>query len=202
MQLAISRELHAYWDALRAGRGAPERNDIEPGAIRAILADTFVLDFDKESGFPFRIVGSRANSLFLRELRGLSFLDIWREADREQVRAALDSVANETRPYLLRAEARPPGVETAEIETTLLPLRHNGSTRSRVLGCLALKRTPHWLGLIDAGPALLLSRRPFDPTRSTETETTAPAADTHDSVGEVRTRPGAKYFGARERRKT
>ena len=164
MQLAISRELHAYWDALRAGRSAPERNDIEPGAIRAILADTFVLDFDKESGFPFRIVGSRANSLFLRELRGLSFLEIWREADREQVRAALDSVANETRPYLLRAEVRPPGVETAEIETTLLPLRHNGSTRSRVLGCLALKSTPHWLGLIDAGPALLLSRRPFDPT--------------------------------------
>jgi hypothetical protein len=202
MQLAISRELHAYWDALRAGRSAPERNDIEPGAIRAILADTFVLDFDKESGFPFRIVGSRANSLFLRELRGLSFLEIWREADREQVRAALDSVANETRPYLLRAEARPPGVETAEIETTLLPLRHNGSTRSRVLGCLALKSTPHWLGLIDAGPALLLSRRPFDPTRSTETETTAPAADTHDSVGDVRTRQGAKYFGARERRKT
>ena len=82
MKLAISRELYAYWDALRAGRSAPERNDIEPGAIRGVLADTFVLDFDAQSGFPFRIAGSRANALFGTELRGLSFLELWREADR------------------------------------------------------------------------------------------------------------------------
>ena len=79
MQLAVSRELYAYWDTLRAGRSAPERNDIDPGAIRGILADTFVLDFDPKRGFPFRIAGSRANALFLRELRGFPFLQLWRE---------------------------------------------------------------------------------------------------------------------------
>ena len=74
MQLAISMELYAYWNALRAGRSAPERNDIEPGAIRGILADTFVLDFDKQNGFPFRIAGTKANSLFLTDVRGRSLL--------------------------------------------------------------------------------------------------------------------------------
>ena len=87
MRLATSMELYAYWNALRAGRSAPERNDIEPGAIRGILADTFVLDFDKENGFPFRIAGSRANALFLTELRGLSFLLLWREADRQKIKS-------------------------------------------------------------------------------------------------------------------
>src|SRR5271166_3553302 len=130
MQLAISMELYAYWNALRAGRGAPERNDIEPGAIRGILADTFVLDFDKQSGFPFRIAGSRANALFLQELRGLSFLQLWREVDRQEVRAALQRVANDAQPHLLRGEAKPAGLEALEIEATLLPLRHHGSTRS------------------------------------------------------------------------
>ena len=110
MRLAISRELYAYWDALRAGRSAPERNDIEPGAIRGVLADTFVLDFDPQSGFPFRIAGSRANALFGTELRGLSFLELWREGDRQTIKAVLQRVANDAEPTVLRAEARPPGI--------------------------------------------------------------------------------------------
>jgi hypothetical protein len=157
MNLAVSTQLYAYWDGLRAGRSAPERNDIEPGAIRAILGDTFVLDFDKQSGFPFRIAGSRGNTLFLQELRGLSFLELWREADRREVKTALQRVANETRPYLLCAEARPPGLEALVMEAALLPLRHHGSTHSRILGSFAMTAAPPWLGLVGAGPVRLKS---------------------------------------------
>jgi hypothetical protein len=81
-------ELHAYWNQLRGRRSAPERNALDPGAIRGVLADTFVLDFDSRRGFPFRIAGSRANALFLKELR-LSFLDLWRDVDREEVDSSL-----------------------------------------------------------------------------------------------------------------
>jgi hypothetical protein len=73
VNLAATTELYAYWNQLRGARSAPERNDIDPGAIRSVLADTFVLDFDAQRGFPFRISGSRANALFLREMRGFSF---------------------------------------------------------------------------------------------------------------------------------
>ena len=157
MQLAVSRELYAYWDALRAGRSAPERNDIEPGAIRGVLADTFVLDFDPLGGFPFRIAGSRANALFGTELRGLSFLELWREADRHTIRAVLQRVANDAEPIVLRAEARPPGLDTLQIETILLPLRHHGSTHSRILGAIAVEAAPYWVGLVGAGPTRLIS---------------------------------------------
>ena len=51
MKLAASGELFAYWNALRGARSAPERNDVDPGAIRGILADTFVLEFDEERDF-------------------------------------------------------------------------------------------------------------------------------------------------------
>src|SRR6202046_1638798 len=77
VKLAATIELYAYWNRLRGARSAPERNDVDPGAIRGVLADTFVLDFDARRGFPFRIAGSRANALFLKELRGFSFLDLW-----------------------------------------------------------------------------------------------------------------------------
>ena len=196
MQLAISMELYAYWNALRAGRSAPERNDIEPGAIRGILADTFVLDFDKENGFPFRIAGSRANALFLTELRGLSFLLLWREADRQKIKSIIQRVANEAEPILLCAEAEPPGLAPLQIETTLLPLRHHGSTHSRVLGCIAANAPPHWLGLIGAGPPI--STSPLDSGQPPASAGTSPAAERGFTGPNAQTRRGHLLFGWRD----
>jgi len=155
-------ELHAYWDQLRGRRSAPERNALDPGAIRGVLADTFVLDFDDQRGFPFRIAGSRANALFLKELRGLSFLDLWRDADREEVDTIVHSVADEAQAFLIGAEAGPPGLDAVGIEVVLLPLRHHGLTHSRVLGGFAPHAAPAWTGLIGAGSMALTSLRALD----------------------------------------
>jgi hypothetical protein len=168
VQLAVTTELHDYWLKLRGARSAPERNDVDPGAIRGVLADTFVLDFDDRRGFPFRIAGSRANALFLKELRGLSFADLWREADRKHLGSILHRVAGEERPFLIGAEARPPGLGPVEIEAVLLPLRHHGLTHSRILGGLAALASPYWIGLIGAGPIALTSVRALESPRLPE----------------------------------
>jgi hypothetical protein len=159
VKLAATMELHAYWNQLRGRRSAPERNALDPGAIRGVLADTFVLDFDSRRGFPFRIAGSRANALFLKELRGLSFLDLWRDADREEVDSILHCVADEAQAFLIDAETGPPGLDAVGIEVILLPLRHHGLTHSRVLGGFAPRSAPTWTGLIGAGPIALTSLR-------------------------------------------
>ena len=158
-----SRALYAYWDTLRAGRAAPERGELDPGAIRGVLADTFVLDFDARRGFPFRIAGSRANALFLKELRGFSFLDLWRSADREELDSILHCVADEAQAFLIGAEARPPNLDAADVEIVLRPLRHHGLTHARVLGGLAVHAAPAWMGLSGAGPIALTSLRALDP---------------------------------------
>ena len=162
MKLAVTMELYAYWNQLRGARSAPERNDIDPGAIRGVLADTFVLDFDEKRGFPFRIAGSRANAIFLRELRGLSFLDLWRDADREEVDSILHCVADEAQAFLISAEAKPPGLGAVGVEAILLPLRHHGLTHSRLLGAFAVHAAPAWTGLMGAGPIALASLRALD----------------------------------------
>ena len=46
MKHPTSRMLFSYWDGLRGARAARERGEIEPGEIRHILADTFVLEID------------------------------------------------------------------------------------------------------------------------------------------------------------
>ena len=58
MKQPATRALFEYWDALRGTRPAPERSDIEPGAIRSCLANTFVLAADAAHGHPFRIAGT------------------------------------------------------------------------------------------------------------------------------------------------
>ena len=155
-------ELYAYWNRLRGARSAPERNDVDPGAIRGVLADTFMLDFDEKRGFPFRIAGSRANAIFLKELRGLSFLELWRDPDRGELDSVLHCVADEEQAFLIGAEAQPPGLGAVDIEAILLPLRHHGLTHSRVLGGFAVHAAPAWMGLMGAGPITLTSLRALD----------------------------------------
>jgi hypothetical protein len=163
VKLAATIELYAYWNRLRGARSAPERNDVDPGAIRGVLADTFVLDFDARRGFPFRIAGSRANALFLKELRGFSFLDLWGSADREELDSILHCVADEAQAFLIGAEARLPNLDAANDEIVLMPLRHHGLTHARVLGGLAVHAAPAWMGLSGGGPIALTSLRALDP---------------------------------------
>jgi hypothetical protein len=181
VKLAATMELHAYWNRLRGARSAPERNDVDPGAIRGVLADTFMLDFDEKRGFPFRIAGSRANAIFLKELRGLSFLELWRDADRGELDSVLHCVADEAQAFLIGAEARPPGLGAVDIEAILLPLRHHGLIHSRVLGGFAVHAAPAWMGLMRAGPITLTSLRALDSStrRAPAPEDVTPAGFSH-----------------------
>ena len=159
MKLAASQQLYSYWNTLRGARGAPERNDVDPGAIRGVLADTFILEFDPRAGFPLRIVGSRTNALFLRELRGESFLDFWRREDRAETGEILATVANEAQPFLIGATGAPKGAGAVDIEVLLLPLRHHGATHARILGSCTPRLAANWLGLLSINPLALTSLR-------------------------------------------
>ncbi len=148
MKLAPCQQLFAYWDALRGARGAPERNDVEPGAIRGVLADTFILEFSPRAQFPFRVVGSRTNALFGRELRGTPFLDLWQEPDQFEINRVIESVADGAQPFLVGARGGPDGGQALDLELLLLPLRHHGATHARLIGCCTPAANAPWLGLL------------------------------------------------------
>ena len=148
MKLAATKELHAYWREIKGARSAPERNDIDPGAIRGVLADTFILEFEPTAGFPMRIVGTRTNGLFQRELRGAPFLELWRRDDREEIGGVIETVCDEAQPFLIGAAGGPTDVDVVDVEVLLLPLRHRGATHARILGSCAPRRAPEWLGLV------------------------------------------------------
>jgi hypothetical protein len=159
MKHATTRELFAYWSRLRALRSAPERSDVDPAAIRSILADTFILEVDQGDRFSIRVVGARVNAIFGRELKGCDFLSLWRKEDRSAGLELIQAVLNDAVPILAGATAAPRGRSRVELELILLPLRHHGRTHARLLGALSPGSIPTWLGLLAADPMMLQSTR-------------------------------------------
>ena len=165
MKHQATRDLYAYWNALRRGRSAPDRSEIEPTAIRDVLADTFMLDIDQSHAFPIRLAGTRFNGLFDAEQKGRSFLELWRAEERRNVAAVLTTVVDGACPVVAGGVAAPAGqLEAGSFEFLFLPLRHHGKTHARLLGIAtpAASREPAWLGLLPLGPMALRSLRIVD----------------------------------------
>lgn len=146
MKQPITRELYAYWRRLKGARSAPDRSDIDPVAIRHVLADTFMIKIDPQRSFPLKLCGTRLNALWLAEQNGRSFLELWEEGDRGHVTAALMMAIDAVAPVVVGARSCPKGVRPLDLELLLLPLRHFGKTHSRLLGSLVPVYQPDWLG--------------------------------------------------------
>ncbi|HEX3181900.1 MAG TPA: PAS domain-containing protein [Beijerinckiaceae bacterium] len=162
MRQAATWELFAYWDRLRKGRAAPERAEIDPAAIRNVLADTFLLEIDPDCTFPIRLSGTRLNALWLAEQKGRPFLELWAEEERRGVMALILSVLDGAHPVIAGVGAGPQGRRAMNMELLLLPLRHNGKTRARVVDCLAASAREPWFGLVAAEKLTLKSMRVLD----------------------------------------
>jgi hypothetical protein len=167
MRQSVTKELYAYWSRLKGARSAPDRTDIDPAAIRHVLADTFIVEIDQACAFPIRLSGTRLNALWLDDQKGRSFLDLWRMEDRRNVAAAVLTVIDGVAPIVAGARAAASRGGPLELELLLLPLRHFGKTHSRLLGSLAPVYHPEWLGRTPTLPLELVSLRVLDTAAET-----------------------------------
>ena len=147
MKHTTSRMLFSYWDALRGQRAAPERRDIDPGEIRHILADSFILEIEDRGAACIRLAGTRLCALFGRELKGSPLHELWPQAGRDEIRHFIEIVSDETAGVVAGLVGVTPEGPTLELEMLLLPLRHGGRTHSRILGAISPMAAPPWLGL-------------------------------------------------------
>jgi len=159
MKHAASRELYAYWQEKRGTRPAPERADIEPGAIRGALSDAFILALDRSTGHPVRLAGTRVCALFGRELKGESFLGLWTTASRPTVADLLAILADECIGTVAAVTAQNKTGEPIDLELLLLPVGTRRPKFARAIGVLAPLKVPHWLGLSPIGALNLGGRR-------------------------------------------
>lgn len=137
MKHPANRDFYAYWDEKRAGASAPERSDLEPEQVRHLLGDIFVLSYDAAAGFPFRVAGTRLCALLGVDLKGRSFLSLFRDHDRSEMQDIVGIVAEETLPTVVGMTAQAPDGARIHHELLLLPFSARSHSPVSLTGLLA-----------------------------------------------------------------
>ena len=147
MKTTSCRRLYDYWNERRGSRAAPERGDLDPGAIAPLLSDSFMLAVDAAAGHPLRLAGTRMCAWFCREIKGESFDRLFTDDCRRDVKDLVAIVSDELAPLVAGISAKSAAdLPSASLELLLLPLYVRGRGDSRLLGMLAPLNVPYWMG--------------------------------------------------------
>ena len=137
MKHPSSREFFAYWDKKRGTERAPDRSEVDPQAVRELLGDIFVLSYDNEAGFPFRVAGTRVSALLGRDLRDQSFSALFTEGARREISDIITAVSEETLPAIAGLTATAQDGSIAHLELLLLPFMARAHAPVSLTGVLA-----------------------------------------------------------------
>jgi hypothetical protein len=155
MKHRSSQTLFAHWAEMRGKKAAPERSDIDPGAIRTGLGDVFILSFNRLRGHPFRLAGTRVCAIVGKELKDQSFAALWLTSQEQEILRLIELIANESVGIVAGVSGQNPDGQPIDIEMTLLPLQHWGRTHARLIGALAPLNIPYWFGTQPIGALTL-----------------------------------------------
>jgi hypothetical protein len=137
MKHPSNRAFFAYWDEKRDGERAPDRSAIEPGAVRELLSDVFVLSYDPECGYPFRVAGTRVCALLDRDLKGQNFAGLFSSGSRDEITDILGVVTDELLAAVAGVTATARDGSLAHLELLLLPFANRAHTPISLTGLLA-----------------------------------------------------------------
>ncbi|QHO76028.1 PAS domain-containing protein [Bradyrhizobium sp. CCBAU 051011] len=137
MKHPSSREFFAYWDAKRGDARAPDRSEIEPGAVRELLGDIFVLSYDNDAGYPFRVAGTRVCALLGRDLKDTSFPALFTPDSRREIEDIITYVAEDMLAAIAGITATSEDGTTAHLELLLLPFNNRAHAPISLTGLLA-----------------------------------------------------------------
>jgi hypothetical protein len=134
MKNPILVELLDHWEALRAGRIAPRRSEIDPRQIENALQHAFILERSDAGEARFRIAGMQLFELMGMEVRSMPASSIISPECRADFCAILENpfVAPEIVELTLTAE----GGLGLKAEMLLLPMKNEQGEISRILGCV------------------------------------------------------------------
>jgi len=121
MKHPSTRAFYTYWDIRRGRAAAPDRSELAPEGVRELLGDIFVLAFDREGGFPFRVAGTRLCAFLGRDAKGASFRDLFASGSRAEIDDIVAVVAEETLPAVAGVSARGADGLPLRFELLLLP---------------------------------------------------------------------------------
>src|ERR1700744_1444945 len=128
MKHSSSREFFAYWEEKPGTARAPDRSEIEPGAVRELLGDIFVLSYDAAAGYPFRVAGTRICALLGCDLKDRSFSALFAPDARREIEEIIAVVAEEMLAAVAGITATSQDGTPVHLELLLLPFNNRAHT--------------------------------------------------------------------------
>jgi hypothetical protein len=143
MKHPSNQAFFAYWDAKRAEARAPDRSEIEPAAVRDLLGDIFVLSYDGDAGYPFRVAGTRLCALLGRDLKDQSFSGLFVRDGRREIEDIITVVTEEMLAAVAGITATSEDGAPAHLELLLLPFNNRAHAPISLTGLLAPFESGH-----------------------------------------------------------
>ncbi len=144
MRTKTSIDIHTYWNRLRGLDAGPLRSDIQPGDVRHILPDLFILERNSAGNPVFRLAGTRVCTYFGRELRTWDFSTLWMRDDIDNARHIASTAMLDRKPVQLIANGLNCYHDDVKLEILLLPIRSSGQCFDRLLGSMSLIMPRRW----------------------------------------------------------
>lgn len=142
-----SRKLFCHWEALRAERPCPNREEFSLADVRELVPDMFILERDHiRRSFRFRLAGSNICALFNTNLTGKDLAMGWDAFESETIKRHLIQSVSSFQPTLFRARLTTDTRQQVAAEFIGLPIRMRGSERLQVIGGYFAFRPVHNLG--------------------------------------------------------
>lgn len=142
-----SRKLFCHWEALRAERACPTREEFSLADIRDIVPDLVILERDHiRKSFRYRLAGSNVCDLMKSNLTGTDALAGWDDFERDVISKHLIQTVSNFQPTLFRARLTTDTRQQVAAEFIGLPIRMRRSERLEIVGGLFSFRPSHGLG--------------------------------------------------------
>jgi hypothetical protein len=127
---------YAVWDAARAGRIGPRRDEIVPTTLRGVLPFTFTMDVvDDGKDFRFRFAGDRIYQFMGRRFAGSLLSEQTDSTFFDNMRTVFSACVAARAPITSGVrQATYPGKDHLEFEAMVLPLSENGVDVAHLFG--------------------------------------------------------------------
>ncbi len=133
-----SHLLVGYWSRLRKGRAVPDQTDIDPRAIKRMLASVFILDVENPARPIYRLAGTGLCERFGFELKGTGFLAHWEAQSSLALSSLLRQALQLRQPVCLSSIGATSDCGMVELETVLAPISLGGEEPTRFIGMIQI----------------------------------------------------------------
>jgi hypothetical protein len=123
---------------------------MEPGAIRHLIGDTFVVGCDEPRRFPLRVAGTRICAMVGRDVKGEDFLALFARASRRRVEDFMGVAVEESLATVAGVTAFTEWRSPVHLELLLLPFASSVLAPQSITGSLVALGLP-----ADSAPSAL-----------------------------------------------